>query len=101
MSVMVELFDRTSIEYLAIPFDESVYVKYLEGIINCNVNLKGYPKQFINLLNQLANMIYPKINHIKRNNKKGGYTPPTVPKQTSQTFSPNMNNTLDKMKNNF
>ena len=44
MSYMVDLFDKNIIKYIAIPFDEQVYVRYLEGLINCDLSLKGYSK---------------------------------------------------------
>ena len=37
MSFMTELFDRNTVRYVTIPFDQDVYTKYLEGVIECNV----------------------------------------------------------------
>ena len=97
MSFMTELFDRNLIKYITIPFEEEIYIKYLEGIINCDINLKGYSKTFMQVLKALGNMIYPLVSG------QGTYRPPTVGGNSSQmgTFSPSMNNTLDQMKRNF
>ncbi len=97
MSFMTELFDRNLIKYITIPFEEEIYVKYLEGIINCDINLKGYSKTFMQVLKALGNMIYPLVSG------KGTYRPPTVGGENNQSgvFSPSMNDTLNQMKRNF
>ena len=95
MSFMTELFDRNLIKYISIPFDEEVYVKYLENIINCEIDLKGYTKQFMQVLKELANMIYPLVSG------NSTYRPPSANQQNNRTFSPQMNNTLDQMKRKF
>ena len=70
MSFMTELFDRTLIKYMSIPFEEETYIKYLENVIECNVSLKGYSKGLLQSLKELGNMVYP----------TGGtsYRPPTA-----------------------
>lgn len=95
MSFMTELFDRNLIKYISIPFDEEVYIKYLENIINCEIDLKGYTKQFMQILKELANMIYPLVSG------NSTYRPPSANPQNNRTFSPQMNNTLDQMKRKF
>ena len=97
MSFMTELFDRSLIKYITIPFEEEIYIKYLEGIINCDINLKGYSKTFMQVLKALGNMIYPLVSG------KGTYRPPTVGGANNQSgvFSPSMNDTLNQMKRNF
>lgn len=94
MSFMTELFDRNTIKYVTIPFEEEIYTKYLEGIINCDISLKGYSKGFMQILRELGNMVYP-----ANSSKNNTYTPPSA-NQTNY-FSPSMNNTLDQMKRNF
>ena len=94
MSFMTELFYRTLIKYISIPFEEETYIKYLENVIECNVSLKGYSKGFLQSLKELGNMIY----------SVGGttYRPPTANGYNSQnTFSPGMAQTLNQMKNNY
>ena len=93
MSFMTELFDRNTVKYFTIPFEEDVYAKYLEGLINCDISLKGYSKVFMQTLKQLGTSIYPLISG------KSSYQPPTQGYQSN--FSPNVNNTLNQMKRNY
>ncbi len=93
MSFMTELFDRTLIKYISIPFEEETYIKYLEGVIECEVSLKGYSKAFLQSLKELGNMLY---------SAGGTYRPPTAKGyETQNTFSPGMAQTLNQMKNNY
>ncbi len=93
MSFMTELFDKNTVRYITIPFNEEVYTKYLENIIECEVSTKGYPKNIIQILNELANMVYPVVSG------KSTYVPPTVDRNS--VFSPSMNSTLNQMKNRY
>lgn len=63
MSFMTELFNKDNVRYCTIPFDEQVYSKYLEGLVNCNVSLNGYSKNFMAALKELGNMVYPLLNN--------------------------------------
>ena len=93
MSFMTELFNKDTVKYCTIPFEEQTYAKYLDGIINCKITLNGYSKNFMATLNTLADMVYPLIaDNTTKNNSYNGYKP-------SNSFSPSMNNTLNKMKN--
>lgn len=89
MTYMVNLFDKNVIRYISIPFDEQVYVKYLEGLIDCEISLKGYPKNIIQVFTELANMLYS--NAIG----KTTYRPPTA---NGTDFSPSINSTLEQMR---
>lgn len=100
MSFMTELFNRETIPYAVIPFDGQVYSKYLEGLINCNISLNGYSKEVLNALKKLANMVYPLVGGTAINNK-AKYNNPKYNKYAKDTFSNDMNSTLDKMKRNF
>ena len=91
MSYMTELFDRNRIKYISIPFDEEVYARYLECLVNCNVSLKGYSKNFIQILKELGNIIYPLVSG---NNT---YKAPNV----GGAFPASMNNALDQMKKKY
>ena len=95
MSFMTELFDRNLIKYITIPFEEEIYIKYLEGVINCDINLKGYSKTFMQVLKALGNMIYPLLSNDRPANKFNPYNTNT------SNFSNNMNATLNKMKNRY
>ena len=99
MSFMTELFNRENIKYAIIPFEMQTYSKYLEGLINCNITTNGYPKDTMNSLKKLANMVYPLIS-----NSQNKYNNPKYNKYAStnnNVFSNDMNNTLDKMKKSF
>ena len=93
MSFMTELFDKNTVRYIAVPFNEEVYTIYLENIIECEVSTKGYPKNILQILNELANMVYPVVSG------KSTYVPPTV--ERNSVFSPSMNSTLNQMKNRY
>ncbi len=92
MSFMTELFNKDSIRYCTIPFDEQVYAKYLEGLVNCKVSLNGYSKTFMQALKQLGNMVYPLLSNKYR---------PLETYQEKDTFSSQMSNTLEQMKRKF
>ena len=71
----------------------SSYCILTENIIECNISLKGYSKIFMQTLKELANMVYSQTNT---------YRPPTANGYNmNNTFTPNMNNTLNQMKNNY
>ncbi len=90
MTYMVDLFDKNMIRYISVPFDEQVYVRYLEGIIEFeNFSLKGYPKNMMQILTELANMLHP------ASYGKAAYRPPAL-KQSG--FTPSINSTLDQMR---
>ena len=89
MSFMTELFNKERVKYLTIPFDEATYTRYLENVMECEVSTSGYSREFNSKIKELANMVYPLIG-----NK---YKPPTS-YSYNNTFSSNMNNTLEQMK---
>ena len=95
MSYMTELFDKDNVKYCSIPFDQEVYSKYLDGLVNCEISTKGYPKNFNASLEKLANMLYPLLNNDKPANKFNTYN------SNTSNFSNNMNQTLNKMKNRY
>lgn len=92
MSFMTELFNKNTIRYITIPFNEEVYTKYLENVINCEISVKGYPKNIIQILNELSNIVYPLVSG------KSTYVPPRV---ETNGFTPSMNSTLNQMKNRY
>ena len=95
MSFMTELFDRNTVKYLTVPFENEIYSRYLEGIINCDISLKGYSKLFMQTLKQIGNSVYPLISG------KIGYEPATNKYQPNSGFNPSINNTLNQMKKNY
>ena len=97
MSFMTELFDRNTVKYLEIPFDEEVYAIYLEGIVECEITTNKYPKNFGPILKELASMVYPLLpntNYKKPEKNKKGY-------EYSTGFSSSVNNTLNNMKRRY
>lgn len=94
MSFMTDLFDVNSVDYRIIPFEQDIYTRYLESVINCDVSIKGYSKQFMQVLKDLTNWVYSRQSG--RNNYK---------KQQNQTynntFSSDISNTLNQMRNNY
>ena len=101
MSFMTELFNRNTVKEAAqIPFDEDVYAKYLENMVECEIKLNGYPKEFRARLNALAEVIYPLLpnkNAVKpKKNRKEAQN-----NQYSNSFSSDMNNTLNNMRKKY
>ena len=94
MTYMTELFNRDTIKYITVPFEDQVYVKYLEGLVNCKISSKGYSKNFIASLNKLGDMVYPTINGKKVRNNYNDYS-------NQNAFSKNTNSILDKMKKKY
>ena len=101
MSFMTELFDRNTVKIAGqLPFDEDVYAKYLENLIECEIKLNGYPKEFRTRLATLAEVIYPLLPNnnvdkkVKKKSKKEN-------NQYSGSFSSGMNNTLDNMRKKY
>ena len=95
MTVRKELFNRRTVKYITIPFELKTYLRYLDGLVVCDVSLKGYSKEFMQSLKKLASMIYE-----GEKAQKGKYMPPSV-KNNNNAFSSNMNNTLDRMKRTY
>ncbi len=70
MSYMTELFNKDLIKYCSIPFEEQTYSRYLEGLVECKISLKGYSKKKILMyLSKLGNMVYPLINSMPQKNQ--------------------------------
>ena len=93
----VELFDRNTVRYIEVPFDEEAYAIYLEGVIECEISTNKYPKNFQQILKKLTSMVYPLLPNANINRpekKKKGY-------QYSTGFSSSVNNTLNDMKRKY
>ena len=72
MTVRKELFDRKTVKRVTIPFELKSYLRYLDGLVTCDVSLRGYTKEFLQSLRRLASMIY------ESGNKKEKYAPPSI-----------------------
>lgn len=96
------LFNNETIRYTTIPFEEQTYARYLERLVDCEINLNGYSKMFLETLNKLGTMVYPLIaNNVKYkpNKNYNDYSKPNK-KQTTQ-FNSSMDATLNKMRRNI
>ena len=93
MTLMTDLFDKNYVKYCKIPFEVQNYVKYLDSLVNCEISLRGYTKQLIMALNELAQMVYPLLN-------KSKYSPESNRKNRME-FSSETRNTLNKMRKNY
>ena len=98
MSYMTELFNKDLIKYCSIPFEEQTYSRYLEGLVECKISLKGYSKKFLMYLSKLGNMVYPLINSMPQKSMSN-YN--NIYKNSESKFTNQMNETLNKMKNKY
>lgn len=92
MTFMTELFNKDSVKYATIPFDEQTYSRYLEALVNCKISLNGYDKNFMQALKGLANMVYPLLSNKYR---------PVESYKERDTFSSKTDNILEQMKRKF
>lgn len=92
MTFMTELFNKDSVKYATIPFDEQTYSRYLEALVNCKISLNGYDKNFMQALKGLANMVYPLLSNKYR---------PVESYKERDTFSSQTDNILEQMKRKF
>ena len=92
MSFMTELFNKDIMKYITIPFDETTYARYLENVMDCEISTSGYSREFNMKMKELANMVYPLI---------GSKYKPVGDYSYNNTFSSNMNNTLEQMKRKY
>ncbi len=65
MSSMEQLFNRNTVNVFSVPFDIGVYQRYLTNIVECKLDITGYPKPFIEQLKLIANNIYQLENNSK------------------------------------
>lgn len=59
MSYMKQLFNKNTVKYMTIPFEQAIYERYLGELANCNINVKGYSGVFLQILEQLGKSVYP------------------------------------------
>ena len=97
MSFMTELFNKDMVKACSIPFEDSVYSKYLDSMATCKLSLSGYSKQFTNQLKNLGNMVYPLVGK----GSNGGKMSSGPDYGGKKGFSSSMNNTLNQMKNKY
>ena len=93
MTISKELFNRRTVKTITIPLEIETYLRYLDGLVICDISLKGYSKKLLQSLKQLATLVYSGNN--SSNNK---YTPPSA---KNTTFSSSMNSTLEQMSKRY
>ena len=103
MNFMTDLFNRDSVTSVAVPFYVDVYEKYLEQIINCEIRNDGYSKEFMNILKNIASMVYPLLpeKNSKGKPKKGYQYDINSNNYSNNGFSNSVNNTLNNMKKKY
>lgn len=94
LSYMTELFNKDTVKAISIPFDINAYARYLGGIVDCEVSLNGYSKQFLSKLKLLGDMVYPLTS-------KQSYSSKTGTDYNPNAFSNSMNDTLNKMRKKY
>ena len=100
MSFMTELFNKDTVKYIEVPFYQDIYEKYLDGVVDCDISIKKYSKDFMFILKNLAALVYPE--YLNRNSGYNGYNYNKKNKvQYSNGFSSSVNNTLNNMKKNY
>ena len=107
MSIQDRLFNMKTIDKTIIPFDADAYSCYLSGIANCEINIRGYNKNFLSYLGSLADKVYPTIygnnsKKIKNNKSYNNYKNyNTTTEDNTTKFSNNVNETLNQMKKQY
>ena len=99
MSLMKKLFNKDTMKYVTIPFEIPTYSKYLEGLVTCEISLKGYSAGLLNALSRLGDMVYPLISGMNSRDKKGMYN--NYNSGNKATFNSSIDSTLDKMRKNY
>ena len=96
MSFMTELFNKDTVKYCAIPFEEEAYAKYLDSMISCEMTI-NYSRNMTQQLKLLSGMVYPVTS--AGQSYGPGVSVASEQNYNKNTFSSSMNNTLNKMKN--
>ena len=98
MSYMKELFNKDTVIYTTVPFEDQTYAKYLEGLVTCELSLNGYSKGLLESLVKLGNMVYPLIS----NNHSSPKNYNNYAKDNKNTkFGSSIDDTLNRMRNNY
>lgn len=61
MLYMRQLFDKTTVRYCVVPFVIDAYVKYLNCIANCNIDIRDFPQQVMQSIKVISSNICPAI----------------------------------------
>lgn len=58
MSYMRQLFNKNSVRYMTINFEEDIYKRYIKCVNQCEISLYGYSSEFLQSLELLADNVY-------------------------------------------
>lgn len=100
MSYMKELFNKDTMKYITIPFEDQTYAKYLEGLVTCEISLNGYSKGLLDSLARLGDMVYPLISGNQQYGGRPNYNNYNRKNNAGQ-FNSSIDSTLDKMRRNY
>lgn len=56
---MKEIFHKEMVEYIVVPFYESIYKKYIEMVTESDIKFDEYPLEFIKVIRELSREIFP------------------------------------------
>ncbi len=103
MSYMKNLFNKDTMKYITIPFEDQTYAKYLEGLVTCEISLNGYSKGLLESLARLGDMVYPLISGKKQYGSRPNYNNYNDynRKNNASQFNSSIDSTLDKMRRNY
>ena len=103
MSYMKNLFNKDTMKYITIPFEDQTYAKYLEGLVTCEISLNGYSKGLLDSLARLGDMVYPLISGKKQYGSRPNYNNYNDynRKNNASQFNSSIDSTLDKMRRNY
>ena len=121
MTLQRDLFNPNNVKNVIVPFNEQNYEKYLEEIAMCQLSLDGFTQDLLSSLETIKQMVFPQMpNNSTRNDEKkyGNYekkekrhgiglfgkknkTENNANNNSMPQFTNDMNNTLNRMRNNF
>lgn len=61
MLYMRQLFDKTTVKYCIVPFALDAYIKYLNGVANCNIDIRNFPQQILQAIKVISTNICPAV----------------------------------------
>ncbi len=68
MSFMRQLLNKANVKYCVVPFVLEAYTKYLNCVANCNIDVRSFPQQVVQMLTIIANNICPALMQNRQNN---------------------------------
>lgn len=78
MRYIEPIFDASRVKVNTISLNEKVYIKYLNGLIDFNISISGYPSKIVREFEELAKSIY------KQHSKKSFISPINIFKSSNK-----------------